>query len=74
MQAMDDGWDYYPFVKNKAFLCIKAYYRNFLIIEKANIHALNDLVKAAKIVFVEFGHPRKTLKQRWSDNFADRWT
>ena len=49
------------FVENETLLCIVDYYRKFLIVKRADSLAADDQLKAAKIVFAEFGLPMKII-------------
>ena len=48
------------FVKNKTLVCIVNYYSQFPIVKKPSLTA-DDLVEAAKIVFIQFGFPKKII-------------
>ena len=48
------------FLKNKTLLCIVDHYGKSPIVRAGSLTA-DDLVKAAKIVFTEFGFPKKII-------------
>ena len=59
-------------------LCIVGYYSKFSIMKKAEGLPTDDLIGAAKIVFTEFGLPKKIISdagtisyQTGSNNYAD---
>ena len=53
--------DVFFIIINKTLLCIVDYYSKFPIIKKADSLAVDGLVKAVKIAFVEFGLPMKII-------------
>ena len=60
------------FVKMKTLLYIVDYYSMFSIVKGADSLAANDLVKTAKIVFTEFGFPKKIISDA-DMNFTSQW-
>ena len=49
------------FVKHYTFLWIEDYYSKFPTVKKADDLAVDDLFKAVKIAFAEFGLPKKII-------------
>ena len=48
-------------IKNNMLICIVDYYSKFPIVKKADGLSADDLIRGAKIVFAEFGLPKKIV-------------
>ena len=48
-------------ITNRMLLCIVDYYSMFPIVKKVGSLAADDLVQVAKMIFVEYGLPKKMI-------------
>ena len=48
-------------INNNMFLCIVGYYRKSTIVKKGDGFSADHLIRAAKILFAEFGLPKKIV-------------
>ena len=53
-------------VKNNKLMCIVYYYSKFPIVKKGDGISADDLIRAAKFVFVEFVLPKKIFSDTGS--------
>ena len=51
-------------VDNKMLLCIVDYYSKFATVKKVGSLAADDLVQTAKMIFAEYGLPKKSISDK----------
>ena len=59
MQAFEGGWCWYISINDNMLFFIVDYYSKFHIMKKADSLSADDIIRAAKIVFTEFGLQKK---------------
>ena len=59
--------------KNNILLHIVDYYRKFPVVKKTNDLLVVDLIRTAKIVFVEYGLPKKIVSNAGTNFISDKF-
>ena len=63
----------YSYIKNKTLFCIVDYYSKFPVVKKAYGFSADNLIRAVKIVFAEFGLPKKTVSDAATNFISDKF-
>ena len=60
-------------IKNNTLLCIANYYSKFQVTEKTDGFSAENLIRAIKIVFAEFGLPKKIVSNAGTNFISDKF-
>ena len=60
-------------VNNKHYLCIVDYHSKFPIIKKAENLSADSLILTCKVIFVEYGIPKKIMSDAGSNFISDKF-